>query len=304
LKFRTIAEIVGIIGVIIAFLEYAKIEPNALDKIPEIYREKAEAAVKSSLIVIDPNNYKDKEDLYNLYRAAMAMDDGHSKDLQIKKVVDIALRKGDFKIAISSANAIDSDHTKSMELSVISQKALNIPEQSGYAVIAAELIPSSHTKGLAIGKIVQFYEVRAKGGKPGQLSNIEKYKTVYRFADSSVSMGNSAADAKAFADSWFLKRSYDDFLLFKEVFTFADSTAYMDMSEENAEVFAFKWIDNYTADEFYMFKDTFTFADSSAGMSMDEKQAELFAFKKVHEHRAEIKANTPSKQGAVTGSPF
>lgn len=303
MKFRTIAEIVGIVGVIIAFLEYAKVEPNALDKIPEVYREKAEAAVKSSEIVIDLESYKDKIDLYNLYRAAMAMDDGHSKDLQIQKVVDIALRKGDLKIAISSANAIDSDHTKSITLSDISQKALNIPEQSGYAVIAAELIPSSHTKSLAIGKIVQFYEVKARGGKPRELSNIEKYKIVYKFADSLANMNKNEADAKAFADSWFLKRSYDDFLLFREVFTFADSTANMDMSEEIAEIFAFRWIDNYTPEEFYIFKDVFTFADSSAGMSMDENEAEIFAFKKVHEHRSEIKTNKSSKRDAVTGAP-
>ena len=303
MKFRTIAEIAGVIGVIIAFLEYAKVEPNALDKIPEIYRQKAEAAVQTSEIEIDPDSYKNTPDLYNLYRAAMAMDEGHSKDLQIRTVVDVALRKGDFKIAISAASAIDSDHTKSMTLSDISQRALNMPDQSGYAVIAAELIPSSHSKSLAISKIVDFYEIRAKGGTPGKLSNIEKYKIVYRFADSSANMDMSEADAKVFADSWFLSRSYEDFLFFKDIFTFADSRAYMNMDEKGAETFAFKWIDNYSMEEFYIFKDAFIFADSSAGMSMEEKEAELFAFKKVHEHRETVKANKSSKRDAVTGGP-
>jgi hypothetical protein len=111
-------------------------------------------------------------------------------------------------------------------------------------------------------------------------------------------MNMSEADAKVFADSWYVKRSYEEFLLFREVFIFADSTANMGMSEENAEVFAFKWIDSYTTEEFYIFKDAFTFADSSAGMSMDEKEAELFAFKKVHEHRAKIKANKSMQPNA------
>jgi ribosomal protein S7 len=291
LKSRTIAEIACVVGAIIAVLQYAKIEPNVLDKIPKMYRAQVEAGLKSTEIIIAPEDYKESPYIYNLYRAAMAMDSGYSKDLQIKKVVDVAIRKVDFKIAISSANAIDRDHTKSMVLSNISQKALSTQGQSSYAVIAAELIPSSHSKSIAIRKILKFHEVRASGGTPGELSSMDKYKAVFFFADSSASMNLSEPEAKRFADKWFLTRGYEEFLLFKDVFNFADSTASMDMDEENSSKFAFKWLENYSSKEFYIFQDAFTFADSSAGMSMDEAEAEIFAFKKVHEHRESIKAN-------------
>lgn len=299
MKLRTIAEIVGIIGVIIAFLEYTKVEPNVLDKIPDAYREAAENEVKDSEIEISPDDYVESPDLYNIYRAAMSMDSGHSKDIQIKRVVAISLRKNDFKLAISAANAIDSDHTKSITLRDITNKALRVPGQSGYAIIAAELIPSDHTKGLAIREVIDFHEVRARGGNYGELSNIEKYKEIFNFADSSANMGMSEAEAKEFADKWLISRTYEDFLLFREVFTFADSTASMNMSEENAEKFAFSWLDkSYTEEEFYLFKDAFTFADSTAGMSMSEKEAEVFAFRKLNEHRAKLKANKASQGDA------
>jgi len=268
------------------------------DKVTTKFKNPSSSLTITSEIEIDPDSYKNTPDLYNLYRAAMAMDEGHSKDLQIITVVDVALRKGDFKIAISAASEIDSDHTKSITLTDISQKALNMAEQSGYAIIAAELIPFSHSKSLAISKIVDFYENRAKGGIPGQLSNIEKYKIVYRFADSSANMDMSETDAKVFADSWFLNRSYEDFLFFKDVFTFADSRAHMNMDEKNAVKFALKWIDNYSMEEFYIFKDAFIFANSSAGMSLEEKEAEFFAFNKVHESSEKQSKLTNQVSGA------
>ena len=291
MKSRTIAEIACVIGAVIAVLQYAKIEPNVLDKIPKIYQAQVEAGLKSTEIIIAPEDYKESPDLYNLYRAAMAMDSGYSKDLQIKKVVDVAIRKKDFKLAISSANAIDRDHTKSTVLSDISQKALSIQGKSSYAVIAAELIPSSHSKSIAIKQIIKFHEVRASGGTPGELSSMDKYKAVFAFAGSSASLNLNEQEAKRFTDQWFLTRTYEEFLLFKDVFKFADSTAAMDMDEEKSSKFAFKWLDNYSREEFNLFQDAFTFADSSAGMSMDEAEAEIFAFNKIHEHRESIKAN-------------
>lgn len=299
MKLKILAEIAAIVGVVIAFLQYAKIEPNVLDEIPEIYKSMAEDEVKNVITPIKASAYKDNEPIYNLYRAAMSLEAGHSKDIQIEKVVELALRGGDFKLAISSASAVDSDHKKSQMLSDIIKTALASGTSAGHAIIAAELIPSEHVKRSAVHEIIDFYEVRASGGVYGELTNIEKYKEIYSFSDSSQHMDMSSEDAKIFSDNWVENRSYEDFMYFKEVFTFADSRTTMAMTEVEAKSFSLYFIKQFSIEEFFIFKGAFVFADSRTGMAMDEEQAKVFAMKKLKEYQSTKKANNSKHTDGV-----
>ena len=291
MRFKTIAEIVGILGVVIAILQYYKVEPNALHKIPDIYKEVVEKDLDKAPVVINEEDYREQPEIYNLYRATLSMDKGYSRDIQIQKVIDLALGKNDFKIVIAAAFALDSDYTKSSTLEMIAKKALTTQEQAGYALIAAELIPSNYTKSSTLDEIIRYHEARANGKSYGKLKAIDKYKEVFQFADSSANMNMDESDAKKFTDDWLKAKTYEDFLYFKDVYQFADSSASMNMSAIDAETFARLWIDEYTIEEFQIFIKAFKFADSSAGMGMSEKEAELFAFNKIEEHRKETKAN-------------
>ncbi len=293
MQLRAFAEIATIIGVVIAVLGYMKIEPNALDKIPEIYQEQASKDLESAELRIEENEYSGgKASLYRQYRAALAMESSYNRDQALMKVINAALNEFDFKIAIRAGKEISSSHTKSNELSRIVDSALKHGDSVGYAVIAAELIPSSYSKDMVLAKIVSFYErgTRQKKAKE-ELSDLDIYKEIFRFADSTAHMNMTEEEAKIFADQWQKERTYTDFLYFKEVFMFADSGSYMDMSAEDAKTFALNWIDNYTKDEFGVFVNAFKFADSTAGMDMSEKDAESFAFQKVEEYRKSSAAN-------------
>lgn len=281
MQLRTVAEIATIIGVAVAVLGYMKIEPNALDKIPEIHQKKVESDLKTSVLTID-----EKANLYIPYKAALAIESSYSRDNALSKVINSAINSSDFKLAVLAGKEIDSTYTKSRELAKIVDAALMKKEYVGYAVIAAELIPSSYSKDTALSKIISFYENGETNITSSKnLTELDKYKKIFTFADSTAGMGMSENDAKIFTDNWIKQRTYKDFLYFKKVFIFANSSANMGMSEESAKLFAMKWIDQYTENEFDIFKTAFGFADSSAGMSLSAEDAEKFAFKKILEYR-------------------
>lgn len=291
LKLRTLAEIATIIGVIVAIFAFVKIEPNAIDKLPEIYKEKADSDVRKTELLIEKDDYQgESETLYTQYRAAIAISSTYSKDKAISKFVDCALAANDYKIAIAAAKDISSSYSKSSVLSSIAEHALKSKNNAGYAVIAAELIPSSYTKDTVLSKIVTFYESGPLDGsktKSKELTPLDQYKKIYTFADSSHEMGMSEKNAKLFADKWMKERDYETFLFFKDVYVFADSSNQMGMSGEDAKKFALDWLDNlYTKDDFKIFKDAHIFADSSNNMGMNSEQATAFAFEKMKEAKS------------------
>ncbi len=287
MQLRTLAEIATIIGVAIAVLGYMKIKPNILDQIPEIYKNNIENNLKSDILKINKNEYsRNKEYLYNLYKASLAIESSYSQDLALSKVISIAINTNDFKIAILSAKKINSSHLKSNELTKIVKIALKNKKFASYSVLAAELIPSSYSKDAALKNIISFYENKDNNITiKNNLTRFDKYKEIFRFADSTASMDMNENEVKEFTENWLQKRTYKDFLYFKKIFKFADSTANLDMSEEKAIEFAINWIDNYTENEFKIFKTIFQFADSTAGMSMSTKEAIEFALKKLKENR-------------------
>jgi hypothetical protein len=303
MQLRTFAEIATILGLGIAFLSYMKIEPNALDKIPGIYQKQATDDLKKTDLKIDASEYSGKNAyLLHQYRAAISMKSSYNRDQALAKVIDAAIKASDFKIAILCGKEISSSYQKSSELEKIVDAALKQEKHAGYAVIAAELIPSSYSKDAALNKIISFYEHGSAESKaPQELTELDKYKEIFTFADSTANMDMSEEEAKAFADKWIKERRYEDFQYFKKIYTFADSTASMDMSEKKAMKFALDWIDNYPEKEFEIFTSAFNFADSTAGMSMSAKDAEAFAFKKVEEYRisakkaSKLKATMPHK---------
>ena len=81
MKFRTIAEIATIIVGIVTILMFVKIEPNAIDELPEIYKKKADTDVRKTELLIEKNKYQgESEILYRQYRAAIAISSSYSKD--------------------------------------------------------------------------------------------------------------------------------------------------------------------------------------------------------------------------------
>lgn len=305
MQLRTFAEIATILGLAVAVLGYLKIEPNALDELPELHQEQAERDVQSVDLAIKEEDYANGDiGLYHQYKAAVSMASTYNKDLALSSVIDNSLKSGDFRIAIMSAKKISSTYSKSSELAKIVEAALKGGENVGFAVIAAELIPSTYSKDVALEKIVRHYNRQPQEAEAATpKTELDIYKEVYRFADSTASMNMSEEDAKEFADTWTKTRSYEDFAYFKEVFRFADSTANMDMSEDDAKDFALAWIAEYSEDEFKVFTSAFAFADSSAGMGMSSKEAEKFAFSKVAEYRiASAAANKPLQPTAQSAA--
>ncbi|KAF0188287.1 MAG: hypothetical protein FD168_1811 [Desulfobulbaceae bacterium] len=302
MKLRTLAEIATIIGVIVAILSFVKIEPNAIDKLPKEYKERAESDVNKTELLITPNDYKgEKEPIYLQYRAAISIDSKYSRDSAISTFVKCALAANDYKLAISAAKYMGSEYAKSSVLNSIVDQALTSKDNVGYAVIAAELIPSSYTKDSVLSKIVSFYEKGSVNGdeETQELTTLDKYKAIYTFADSSNDMDMSEKNAKLFADKWVKERDYESFLFFKEIYIFADSSNHMAMSEDDAKVFALNWIDNsFTKEDFKIFKEAYDFADNSNNMSLNSKEATVFAFNKMKEAKHANKATAPDRENA------
>lgn len=271
MQFRTFAEIATIIAAVIAVLGYMKVEPNLLDGISGQVKADVISDLRETELAIGESDISGKNsDLFIQYRAVLALKISYSRDKSLVKVIDLALKKNNFKVAILAGEEIESEYTKSNALSKIVDSALKLEEYAGHAVVAAEFIPSSYSKNQALERIVSFYE---RGGiEPNGLSVLDKYKEIFQFADSNAHMGLSSSEAKTFTDNWLKERNYKDFLYFKEVYTFADLNQHMGKSAEQALNFALKWIDKYSRKELNVFTGAFMFADSNAGMAMSEKK--------------------------------
>jgi len=295
-----LAEIAGIIAVIIAFLQYSEIEPNALDKIPELYKAAVSKDIEAIEIKPLDEKYADKNNpLYFQYKAAIAIPGSSSKSSAISKVVKVALEVKDFEIAIAAAKEISGSSSKTAELRKIVNVALATEGSAGFAVVAAELIPGSSSKTSALNKIVEFYDEQYLNSRPAkELSSFEKYKLIYAFSDSPTYVNLSADEAKKFTEDWLKNRDYQSFALFKEYFIFADSPSNLNMSSEEAVRFSFQWLENYTKEEFDIYSETFIFADSPSGMSMSTGEAMAFSLNKVVEFRSKAAANKSSNADA------
>lgn len=293
MNLRTFAEVATIIAVVIAFLQYTDVEPNALDKIPELYKTAAEKDIES--IDIEPlkEKYAGKNNpLYFQYKAAIAIPSPSSKSLALSKVIKAALSEKDFQIAVAAAKEITSPSSQSIELQKIVNAALATEDSAGFAVVAAELIPSSSSKTISLNKIVEFYGKKFSASQPPvKLTSFDKYKIIYEFSDSPRYINMSSSDAKIFTEQWFTKRNYQEFILFKEYYIFADSPAHLNMNSEKAVEFSTNWLESYTKDEFDIYRETFIFADSPSGMDMSTSEAMEFSLKKVTEFRSKPAAN-------------
>lgn len=202
---------------IIVVLQYVKIEPNALDKLPDVYKEAAEKDVKETKIAIKSEDYENGNDsLYVMYRAAIAISNSYSKDCAIEKVVNAALMKNDFKLAIAAAKESENSYTKSNLLEKIAKQSLNTEKSIGYSIVAAELIPNNYTKTQVLQDIVGYYEKDFYGDSGNKIESkkltpLEIYKEIFTFADSSAHMRMSKDEAKLFANRWIKNRTYIEF---------------------------------------------------------------------------------------------
>lgn len=298
MSLRTIAELAAIIAGIIAFLQYADIKPNALDRIPDLYKSAAESDVENVAITIEEKNYSgDKKPLYFQYKAAVSIPDKYSKDAALEKVVSSALRADDLRLSIAAAKEIEEKYSKSNVLEKIVETALSDGDEAGYAVVAAELIPEKYTKSRALDKIVKYYQAQTSpASAQRQLTELEKYKEIFSFADAPAYMSMSSDEAKEFTENWLKTRSYSQFAFFKMVFEFADAPAFLNMSADDAESFAFHFIDNHTEEEFSVYTEAFKFSDAPGGMGLSTEQAMAFAENKVAEFRAENNAANKAPQ--------
>ena len=293
---KTLAQIATVVTVFIAFLQYIKVEPNALDKIPELYKTAAENDVKAIEMISLESEYSGKNNpLFFQYKAAIAIPGPTSKNAAISKVIRRALQERELKIAIAAAKEMTGETAKSVELKKIVSIALATEGSAGLALMVAELILGQNAKTRALNEIVDYYERKARKGRPPrELTSLEKYKAIYVFADSIGYISLSGEEAKIFTENWLKNRDYKSFLSFKEYFIFADSPAYLSMNSENAVKFAIDWLDKYSPEEFELYKEAFIFSDSPSGMSLSSGEAMDFALNKVMETRAKT-TNKPTQ---------
>jgi hypothetical protein len=288
---KTLAEIAAVIACIIVGLQYLKIEPNALDELPDNIIEIASSNVQALSFKIDENKYiNNSSKAYPMYKAAKAISYRPDRDKALEKAVAIAIIELDYKLAILAASNIEYRPDKDRVLSSIALEALTDPDNTGYSVAAAELIEYSPDRTEVINEIIKVYDHVATGGSVDDISlskkvGIDFYKEVFKFADSSAYIALSSEQAKVFADNWLKTQTYEDFLLFKKVFVFADSSAYLSKDSQESLDFSLKWLKEFNSKDFEVFRESFIFADSSAYMDMDTKNAIKFAFSKVYEQK-------------------
>jgi len=281
---KKIAELATIAALVFAALSYFKIEPNILDEIPSSMQKMALSDVEEIKLDLEDNSIDD-DDLKGLYLAASAVKSDYKKDEALTRVIAKSLTKERYKYALLAARDLDSDYKKTEQLEIIVNTALRGKTSAGYAIAAAELIPSDIAKDAALELVMSFYE---RGGEPlssKHLSPLDHYEEIYTFADSSNHMNMWEYDAQEFTEQWLIDRTYQDFIVFKEVFTFADASNKMNLSSQEAEKFALDWIDRFTLVEFDVFKQAYLFGDSSNHMGMSGEDAIKFAFKKVDEFK-------------------
>lgn len=199
MQLRTMAEIAAVVGTIIVVLNYFKVEPNILDKIPEFYKKEITRELVATDLKINVEDYEKKEDhLYNMYRAALLISYASQKDDALEDVVREALNKRDFKIAILAAKSITYPSDKDKSLELISDEALKNKKDSKYAVISAELIQYPSKKDEVLKKIIDALSEK----NSSELSELDKYKKIYKFADHGANMGMLSGEAKEFTEKW------------------------------------------------------------------------------------------------------
>jgi hypothetical protein len=285
---RWLVDIAGIVGGVIAALVYFGIQPNVLDQLPEKLKAQAEAAVESATFEVDEKKYFSEGNKgYLIYKAAIVMESSYSKDNALIKSISASLADNDYKIALLAAKNIESSYTKDQQLYKIAVTAAAKSNTIGYSIVAAELAESSYKKDNILQIVVRSFSggklpVLDKSADDDQLdiskmTKFDKYKLIYKFADSGSYMDLSEKDAKKFADDWIKSRTFENFLQYKKIYIFADSGSYMDLSENDAKEFADNWIGSKSFESFLQFKKIYIFADSGSGMSLDEGEAKKFA---------------------------
>jgi len=305
LKLKTLAEIAAVGALILAVLQYMKIEPNAIDELPSALQDVANSDVKKIELTLDENEYASNSSIaYALYKAAQGITYTAERNDALEKAVAAALEENDYKLSIQAAREISYSLDMNRVLSMIASKALRERDSVGYAIVAAEFISYSTDKTKTLQKIIAVYEYLAEGGSIDDMpiennDSLDIYKEIFVFADSDAYLGMNSSEAKDFVDDWLKNRNYQDFLLFKEVFIFSDSSAYLGKNTKSAMEFALSWLEHYTESDFEIFKEAFIFADSSAYLGMNAENATEFAISKVREHKA---ANKPIQSTPKSGA--
>lgn len=279
---RRLAEIATVVSLIFVGLGYFKIEPNILDKLPDIQKEIVENDLKKiSLDSTSKNNSGFNQTLLAQFKAAQYLSNDFSKDTALQTVVSNCLVQQEFNVAILAAREISNDNSRSRCLEDIADVALKNSSNKGFAVIAAEIIPNDYARDCVLKRILASYdkELQKKFPAPKEdlLEGIDAYQAIFKFADSSSYMDLSTEAAQEFTEFWIRNYSYKDFLNFKKIYLFADSNSYMGLSEENAKNFALNWFKEKSINDFIFFKEVYLFADSNNYMGLSEEKAKLFA---------------------------
>lgn len=265
----------------------------------------ANKAVKEVELNIDMSKYfNEGNEAFTIYQAAVLMDSNYAKDRALSKSISKAIEQKDLKLALIAAREIESNYAKDKQLLIIAQMAAMEKSTVGYAIIAADLSESGYNKDRILKGVIASYDESNPSGllidplNPSDrlddkdLTDFEKYKIIFNFAESGSFMDMSEKDAKAFTDNWVKERTYEEFLYFRKIYIFADSPSFMDMDEEDATEFALRWLSNgYAAEDFEVFSDVFKFAESSGGMNMSVDEATTFAFEKLQAHKVKSASN-------------
>jgi hypothetical protein len=294
LRLKTLAEIATIAALVLVALQYFKLEPNTLDELSGDLKEIASNDVGKISLKFDLQKYEDSQSIaFTMYQAGLLDPYDSGKSESLKNASMAALDEGDYALAIIAAKEIPYDSVKSSTLEHVAIESLKNRETMRFSVLAADLIPYSSTKNSVVEKISGVYEHVKNGGaletyatvseKP--VTELDKYKVVFKFADSRSFMDLDEKSAKKFTDDWFKSRSYEEFEVFREVFKFADSRSFMNMNEKDATDFALKWLEKYGLDDFQVFREAYTFAASGSFMDMEHEEALEFALGKLDEDK-------------------
>lgn len=177
--------------------------------------------------------------------------------------IQYGIRNSDYVILVLSSNSIKSGWvdkewkivywneitTRQVKLLPILLEYCEIPEYlkfkkyanftKGYEEAFKELTES-------IKPITQPLPKRKEIKKPiSDISKLNFFKEVYRFAYSGGGLDMSKQGSKDFALNWIETKSEKDFNLFKEVYNYAYSGSGLDMSKQGAKKFAFDWLEQH-----------------------------------------------------------
>lgn len=163
MKLHRAASIAAIVAAIVAVAQYidSNVGKQLFKNIPTMEKEiKEKANITLSLDL--PEYSAEKNWLLAMYEASILHSDSHRKSIALVSVVEASLSVSDLNMAVIAASQIPDFTRKRNSLYLIVDEAIKLQSTIGYAVVAADKMPSSHGERVALDRIMRAFDELAK----------------------------------------------------------------------------------------------------------------------------------------------